>query len=328
MPMNSCKHCQAEMVCEHVPANRTYLCPSCSCPNTFGTSEGATSLNMLSRRSLLWALVVVAVIAVAIGLLFLKLPTIAGFAGPVAFLVGAIAIYYGVRAFLGSRYQPFSTRSKYEASAGILGGSCLGITIGSIVTMSLCAYLVGQWFRVETSDLEMAARAWEATAEVEFPDSVELAPYLASKTITQKRIEFWDDKSFSDSRNRFYLLWINSFFTSQYGSREQSRQNLRDDSFRLISGQQTRGDAKKLSTEPLEWLIQGESREVSKIHWRGRTPKDESKEPGEFTTYQCLFDANNNTYCLTFLCILPDPNVSEAEIQKAFESFKPIGTGW
>ena len=326
--MYQCKHCQAELVCAHVPVNRSYQCPSCSCPNTFGTTEAATSLNEISRRSLLFAAAVVALFAVAISLLFLRLPTIAAFSGPAAFLLGSIAIYFGVQALLRSRYQPIGNRPKYEAYTGILGGGCLGILVGGTVTASLSIAMFAQWYSMETSDLEVVASAWEATAKVDFPESVELIPYLAKKTPIQKRIEFWDDKSFPESRNRFYLLWLNSTFTTQLGSSEIHRDNLRRDSFQFISGNQTRGDAEELSKEPLEWLIQDETREVSKIHWRGKTPVDEDKDAMEFITYQCLFDANHNTYCLTFLCKLPDPNVAEAEIQATFESFEPIGTGW
>ena len=326
--MNLCNHCQAELVCEHVPSNRIYQCPVCGCPNTIGESEGKAGLSKYARKSLFYALGAILLFAAAIVLLFLRQPLPAGFAGPPMFILGIVATYFALRSFLLARYQPYSTRSKFEAISGAVGGGCLGIFVGGIVSLSLIVSLIAMWFTVETRDQKLVSQALELTARFDLPESIEFVPSVARKTAVRKRIELWDNKNFGACRNRLYLMWTNSVYTTQWGSAETNRKGIRERSIEMITGAQAYRKTEPVKTEQLKWAVHGEMQDITKVTWNAKETKDQMPEDIQYVTYQCLFDANHNTYCITFLSMLPDATVSEAEIRAVFESFEPVGRGW
>ena len=43
----------------------------------------------------------------------------------------------------------------------------------------------------------------------------------------------------------------------------------------------------------------------------------------EFTTYQAMIDTKPRTICLTLLCNRPGETLTDDEVKKIFESFKP-----
>lgn len=326
--MYHCKHCQAALVCQHVPPNRIYQCPACGYPNTFGDYGGRAGLSKFARKSLVYAGGAVILLLAALALVLMELPWPAGLAGPPSLVLGMLAAYFSVRAFLLSRYQPFSTRSKYEAIFGGIGGGCLGVIIGGTITVAVIVSATVQWFSAETRERSLVTQALDATAKFELPDSIDFVPAVASKTPVRKRIELWDHKSFNSSRNRLYLMWANSVYTTQWGSAEQNRNGIRERSIRMITGNLAHKQAEITESEDLQWVINGEPQKITKAIWQASEDEEDEVEGIEFVTYQCLFDANHNTYCITFWSQLPDPTVSESEIKAIFESFEPVGSGW
>ncbi len=239
----------------------------------------------------------------------------------VASTLGILAMYFGVKAFLRSRYQPISTGSKWAAIGGVFSGGCFGLVIGSVVSIFFFASLVVLWLSVDTYEREQVELAMSRIGSVTFPNSTDWYPARALTSPLENRIEVWDAEQFSASEHRFYMSWMNVMFTSQYGSAEQNRNKMRKSSVRSILGSDYGSVEKKADPAQLDWMICGKKQKISKTIWvDGQTKNGPNTE---FVIYQCLFDTNGKTFCLTFLCNSPELTLAESEVQNIFESFAP-----
>ena len=326
--MNQCSHCNSELLCNHVPSNRIYSCAKCGCPNLFASADAEGAGSKLSRKSLLYGLATALLIGLGATFLYFQLPWQAGLVGPISVLLGMFAIYFGAQALLRSRYEVFSKRSKIEAGLGTASGSCLGLVVGGIATTVVAGGFIISLSSDETSDAVRVAAAMDQTAKIDLPASVEWTPAYGKKSPFERRIEFWDNEVFKDSRNRFYLVWSNIVYTTAPGSIEQNRNRLRERGVETISGRQANRQAEEMDSAELEWTVLGEPTKVSRTQFKGQIKRENETIDLDFLIYQCLVDDENNTYCLTFLTKLPGSKVTEAEIESAFNSFEPVGVGW
>ena len=326
--MNQCSHCQSELLCDHVPAKRIYSCANCGCPNLFASEDAEAAVSKLSRKSLLYGLATALLIGLGAIFIYFQLPWQAGSVGPLAVLLGMFAIYFGAQAFLRSRYEVFSKRSKIEAGLGTTSGSCLGLFVGGIATTILAGGLIISLFSEETKDAVRVAEAMKQTANVDLPTSVDWTPAYASKSPFERRIEFWDNDVFRESHNRFYLVWSNIVYTTAPGSIDQNRNRLRDRGVETISGRQANRQAEEMDTKELEWTVLGKPTTVLRTQFKGQIKRGDETIDLNFLIYQCLVDDEHNTYCLNFLTKLPGSRIRESEIESAFNSFAPVGIGW
>lgn len=314
--MNNCKSCNAELFYDQTPVNRGYRCASCGSINHFGDSGATDSFaNQNSKWSLRLGLVLVGLVIVGTVLLFRGFPWITGALGFVAVLLGIAAIYFGLRAFLRSRYENFSERAKWSAILGSASGGCFGISLGTLVSLIFIGGLILNLASGESRDPERVKEVFDWTASIELPDSQQWQPAVYSSYAIFNRVEFWDDKDFLKSQNRFYLMWMNAIFWAN--KNDLSRQSLE-----MIFG----GDYKfvqKEDSENLNWTILGENRSVNKVHWVGEKTVEEETIKLEYITYQCQFDTKTTSYCLSFLSERPSSTLSEDDIKSAFESFQP-----
>ena len=330
MKLAVCKNCDTNLCAIEVPQNVQIRCSKCGYI-TFMEGNADDFVQLKNAWRSLW-----------LGLASIIL----------IFLTGIPAVYFGIKALLKMRYQKVTSATKFAAIAGVVIGGIWGVLIGGAIALTVGFGLVVAYLGGSTTinDPTLAIEKFNQIAKFEIPKESNLNVRLAAiSLIKRSHIEFWDDEKFTNSRNRLYFSYCNVFFTSQLGSRTSSRNNMRNGAADRILGnwddQLEKGDESKV-----DWMIHGESREVTKTRYFGtikvKNESDADSEKGEegiekqnkdetegenviteeidLMVYQCLFDAEPNTVCITFMVEIPNDQIPESKIQAIFESYQPV----
>ena len=316
MSNSHCRHCNAELSIEGVPSFRAYRCAGCGELNFFVDEDRRFPGQEIAWRSLWLGIATLVTMIIATALLFLDSQWTGGALGLPAMILGAMALYFSIRAMLRNRYQKAPTSAKIAAAGASFLGGCAGLFWGGLFGFIFAIAVIFNLATVKTTDSAEVAKHAKDYFRVATVDDAKWIPSVAHINPFFSRVEYWDDKLFLQSNSRFYVSWMGTMLTN--GPVQNNRKILIDESLERIMGGQQRL-VKQDSSRTFDWQINGQEYEVTKQVWV-RKKKDGGQE---FMTYQATIDTEPRTICLTLLLNLPGETLNDDEVKQIFESFQP-----